>query len=374
MKFINKPFSYYLPLIVAISFIIILIFLPTGFEDALTEAGVQRVKATVLDTNENYIVDNAIMRTGEQLCTVMVDNGRFKGQTLDAVNLLSGSLESDKIFEVGDKALIVINYSDDNIGSVTMIDHYRINKEIILSIIFMAFLIFFAGETGLRAIVSFIFTILSIWKLLIPMYLKGYNPILIGLLIVTLLTIIIISLVYGFNKLSLSAISGSMLGIIVTCIVAIITTSQFKLHGSIMSGSESLLYSGFEYLDLTKIFIASIFIGSSGAMMDLAVDITSSINEIVENTPDITFKDATKSGITIGKAAMGTMTTTLLIAYSGGYVALLMVFMAQGTPLINILNYKYISAEIAHTVVGSFGLILVAPFTAVTSGLLLTKK
>lgn len=79
------------------------------------------------------------------------------------------------------------------------------------------------------------------------------------------------------------------------------------------------------------------------------------------------------SGIRVGRAAMGTMTTTLLLAYSGGYVALLMVFMAQGTPVDNILNYKYVSSEILDTLVGSFGLVTVAPFTAFTSGILLTK-
>ena len=76
----------------------------------------------------------------------------------------------------------------------------------------------------------------------------------------------------------------------------------------------------------------------------------------------------------VGRAAMGTMTTTLLLAYSGGYVALLMVFMAQGTPLYNILNYKYVASEIIHTIVGSFGLVTVAPLTALTSGFLLAGQ
>ena len=76
----------------------------------------------------------------------------------------------------------------------------------------------------------------------------------------------------------------------------------------------------------------------------------------------------------VGRAAMGTMTTTLLLAYSGGYITLLMVFMAQGTPTDHILNYKYVAAEILDTVVGSFGLVTVAPFTALVAGLMLTKK
>lgn len=141
-----------------------------------------------------------------------------------------------------------------------------------------------------------------------------------------------------------------------------------------MSYSESLLYSGYQDLNLTKIFMSGIFIGASGAMMDLSVDITSAVNEVIEKKPDIKWREAARSGMNVGRAAMGTMTTTLLLAYSGGYIALLMTFMAQGTPVDNILNYKYVSAEILDTIVGSFGLVTVAPFTAVTSGLLLTKK
>ena len=141
-----------------------------------------------------------------------------------------------------------------------------------------------------------------------------------------------------------------------------------------MPNSESLLYSGYQGLNLTKIYMASIFIGSSGAVMELAVDITSAVNEVIEKKPDITAKEAAISGMNVGRAAMGTMTTTLLLAYAGGYIALLMVFMAQGTPIYNILNYKYVAAEITDTIVGSFGLVSVAPFTALVSGIFLTKS
>ena len=125
---------------------------------------------------------------------------------------------------------------------------------------------------------------------------------------------------------------------------------------------------------MTQIFMASIFIGASGAVIDLAVDITSAVNEVVQKCPTISRREAVKSGMNVGRAAMGTMTTTLLLAYSGGYIALLMVFMAQGTPVYNILNYKYVSSEILDTIVGSFGLVLVAPFTAFTSGMLLAGR
>ena len=141
-----------------------------------------------------------------------------------------------------------------------------------------------------------------------------------------------------------------------------------------MPDSESLLYSGFQHLNLTAIFTSSIFIGASGAMMDLSVDITSAIQEVVEKKPDISWKEAAKSGMNVGRAAMGTMTTTLLLAYSRGYITLMMVFMAQGTPVDHILNYKYVAAEVLDTIAGSFGLVTVAPFTALVGGLFLTVR
>ena len=103
------------------------------------------------------------------------------------------------------------------------------------------------------------------------------------------------------------------------------------------------------------------------------MEITSAVYEVVEKKPDIHPWEAVRSGMNVGRAAMGTMTTTLLLAYSGGYIALLMVFMAQGTPLVNMLNYKYVTSEIIHTLVGSFGLVLAAPLTALTAGFFLGK-
>lgn len=377
MKF-KKPtkddFLYHAPLFVCILAIIILLIIPTGYEDAVIYKGAEHCAARVIFCNNERIIDTGLVRSGEQLCELELLGGKFKGQTAEGYNMLNGSLEQDKIFQPGDKAMVVINYQGEKITSVNMIDHYRLNTELFLAIAFCAFLILFAGKAGIRAILSFVLTVLTIWKVLVPMYLNGYNPIYAGILITLFLTLLIISLVYGFDRRTVSAVSGAGIGILLTCILGVIFTDMFHIHGAVMSYSESLLYSGYENLNLTQIFMASIFIGSSGAIMDLAVDITSAVNEVIDKKPDISFKEAAMSGFRVGRAAMGTMTTTLLLAYSGGYIALLMVFMAQGTPVYNILNYKYVACEIAHTIVGSFGLVSVAPFTAITSAFLLTRK
>ncbi len=365
---------YYLPVIVSAVFLIILFLLPTGYEGVVIYQGMDRCAARVLEVDDSMIIDTGLVRSGEQSCTLELLSGKYQGEIVNGCNMLNGSLEQDKIFAVGDKAQVVVSYQGDEIGTVTMIDHYRINVELLLAGFFAVFLLFFAGQTGLRAILSFGVTVLCIWKILVPLYLKGVNPVGVGMIVTLLLTGIIISLVYGFDRRTASAVLGAAAGLLVTAVLGIFFTKAFKIHGAVMSYSESLLYSGYQDLNLTEIFMASIFIGSSGAVMDLAVDITSAVREVVDKKPDISRWEAVKSGINVGRAAMGTMTTTLLLAYSGGYIALLMVFMAQGTPLYNIFNYKYVSAEILHTLVGSFGLVTTAPLTALTAGMLLTGE
>ena len=365
---------YYAPLAICLVLILFLFLLPTGFEGALQYQQADRCTALVTAVDDSAIIDTGLVRSGEQRCTLELLGGRFEGTTTTGVNLLNGSLEQDKLFVPGDKAMVVVSYQGDEILSVTMTDHYRIGKEAILAGVFALFLILFAGRTGIRAIVSFVLTVLMLWKVLVPLYLNGWNPIFMGLLVTLVLTLLIIALVYGFDRRCLSAVSGAFLGVLVTCVLGVLFTDLFQIHGAVMSYSESLLYAGYQDLNLTQIFMASIFIGSSGAVMDLSVDITSAVHEVVEKRPDISRWEAVRSGLNVGRAAMGTMTTTLLLAYSGGYVALLMVFMAQGTPVWNILNYKYVASEIVHTIVGSFGLVTVAPFTALTSGFLLAGR
>ena len=363
---------YNAPVLVCLAAILILIFLPTGFEGAVDYQGTERVRAEVLSVDNSTIVDTGLVRSGEQRCRLRIEGGMFKGVEADGVNMLNGSLEQDKIFYPGDQAMVVVSHQGDTILTVTITDHYRLNWELVMGAAFAVFLILFAGKTGLRAIGAFALTILCLWKLLVPFYLRGWNPIWLGLGIILFLTVMIIGLVYGFDKRCAAAVSGSFLGILVTCLLGVFFTDLFKIHGAVMSYSESLLYSGFQDLNLTQIYMASIFIGASGAVIGLSGDIAAGGYEVTEKRPDLLWKEATKSGLTVGRNAMGTMTTTLLFAYSGGYIALLMVFMAQGTPIDQMLNYKYVAAELIHTVIGSFGLVTVAPFTALCSGILFT--
>ena len=369
-----KSSKAFWPTLVTLIAIIILLLLPNEFENPVYDRH-ERSRARVLSVDNTLVQQAGMIKYGEQVCQVEVLNGSKKGLVTTAINLLTGSLEIDKYFQEGDLALVLVGDQLENgTHRVTMVDHYRMHWEFIIIAAYMITLIVFAGWIGVRAVLSFTFTILCIVRILIPGFLNGMNPMALGLVVIAIKTVVILSLVYGLDKRALAACIGSFAGTTLTFVLAMIFTSLLKIHGTVMRYSESLLYAGYENLNLSHIFIASIFIASSGALMDIAVDITAGVGEVVKIEPNVSRKYAIKAGMNIGKAALGTMTTTLLLAYSGGYIGLLMVFVAQGTPLISILNLNYVSAEIVNTMIGSFGLVTVAPFTAIASGMLLAKK
>jgi uncharacterized membrane protein len=147
-----------------------------------------------------------------------------------------------------------------------------------------------------------------------------------------------------------------------------------NINGATMPYVQTLLYSGYEKLDLHDIFIGAMVLASSGAVMDLAIDIASGIEEVARHNPRLPPASLFRSGMRIGRSVVGTMTTTLLLAYSGGYITMLMMFSAQGTSPVDFLNSTIVSGEIVKTLVGSFTLVLVAPFTALVSSRLLCRK
>ena len=350
----------------------ILVFLPTGFEHRIL-GGTVRAKGDIVGVDNSDVQQFGIVKAGDQAVRVRIEGGPFKGREIEANNQLVGKMELDTFYQEGDKALVVLNVDGDQIIDATVNSHYRIGVELMLLGIFGLLVLAFAGWTGVKAMLSFLFTGLMIWKILLPGYLKGWDPVILSLAVVAALTGAIIFLVAGVNRKGLVAFLGAFAGVGLTCFLSLFFGHLFKVHGAVKPFAETLLYSGFPDLDLGNIFMSGIFLASSGAVMDLAMDVAASMSEITRHKPDITFRAAVASGFAVGRAVIGTMTTTLLLAYSGGFSTMLMVFMGQGTPMVNIFNLNYVAAEILHTLVGSFGLVAVAPLTAVIGGLLLTN-
>lgn len=321
-------------------------------------------KARVISVDNSEVIQMGFVRRGSQKLEVEVLSGRHRGTRFTATNELRAQMELDKLFVPGDTALVgILHNADPQYDTINAQDHYRIEYTLVLLGLFALLLICFGGYTGFCALLSFVFSCLAIWKLVIPLCLNGVNALLVTFLTVVLLSVVIILLVAGLTRKGFAALAGSLLGVVASALTGWIFTHLFKINGAVMPYSQSLLHSGYEYLSLSDIYIGAIFLSSSGAVMDLAMDVASGIEEVALRNK-LGFIELFKSGIRIGRSVVGTMTTTLLLAYSGGYLTLMMVFAAQGTSPTDFINTPYVASEIVKTLVGSFGLVLVAPFTA----------
>lgn len=360
--------------IVALVATIILPLIPTGYEKKSDTT--LRAKVLVLSTRDEEVHNYGVVMQGEQTARVRVLGGKYLGQEFEAVNILYGKPEMDKMYRPGDRVLAVIDLAENGEKpvAVTLTDHYRMDWEFWLIAVFFLLLLLFGGWTGLKSGVSFAFSAIAIWKLLIPALLAGTSPIVASLGTVTILTAVIVFLVAGFTTTGLAAFLGSLLGMAASAILALLVSGPYNLNGSVRPFSETLRFGGFEHLDVTQLFLAGTILASSGALMDLAIDISAALEEVHIKRPDLSFKALALSGLSVSRKVTSTMFTTLILAYTGSYTSLLMVFMAQGVPMANFFNISYVSSEIFQTMIGTFGLLSIALLTALIGAALFTRK
>lgn len=166
----------------------------------------------------------------------------------------------------------------------------------------------------------------------------------------------------------------SLAGTVVTGVLSVVLTNALKLDGGDIAYIVPLLSQSFMTLDAKALYCGMIFIANSGTLMDLSMDIAASCQEAIYHRPDVSRGELLHSGIRLGRSVLGTMTTTLMLAYSGNYLSMLMYFMGQGTPLGDIVNLKYVASPLLNTMVGSFGLVAAAPLTALIASALLPAK
>ena len=362
----NAAFSLLLCLLCSV-----LACLPTGFEDRNEQDVVYR-RGTVLAVQDHFEPSGPI-HMGEQALTVRIEDGPHSGTEHRTVNHLCGKLELDALYRIGDSVLLRVLERNGAVIAVDPSDHYRLGALWSVMGLFSLLLIGVAGWTGAKALLSFVFSGLLIWKLLIPGLLLGWDPIPLSLAVVAVLTGAICFLVGGLSRKGLTAFLGSFLGLFLTCGVAMAFAPMCHVVGEVRPFAESLIFSGFPDLPLTRIFLAGVFTSASGAVMDLAMDIAAAQEEISDKRPDLGIGALFRSGMSVGRAVIGTMTTTLLLAYSGTMTTSLMFVMAQGFPPEAIFNKRHVAMEVYGTLAGSFGLVTVAPFTALAGAMLMAR-
>ena len=326
------------------------------------------VKAVVLEVDDSEVIKAGISQIGFQQLTIKIDSGPYQGQQIPAVNQLVGKMELDDYYNPGDKIVAAIATEGGKIQHAKALSLYRQDWQLAMFGLFVVCLLLFARFVGLKALFSFIASLYITWNFLIPGLLEGKNPLLWTALFLVLIIGIIIFAVAGFTKKGLAAFIGTLGGLLLTIGITLFFGEKMVMDGMNAPFAETLLFSGHFNLNMLHIFYAAIVIGASGAAMDVAIDVAASMEEIKLKKPEISMQELVQSGFNVGRAVIGTMTTTLLLAYSGGYLTLLMLFMSKDSSFVRILNLKMVAAEIMRTVVGSTGLVLVAPLTAIVAG------
>ena len=349
---------------------VLLLFIPGP--KTLPRVQLDKVRVQVVSVDNSDLNLHGLVVYGSQTVEGKVlDSGKHHGKTVRLGNDLRGQLELDKKFQPGDVITAAIPADAEN---GTALEYDRSFWTWFLFAAFCILICVFGSWTGAKALFSFFFSCLVVWKAVIPLILHGWPASTVIFLSVALLTAAIIFLVAGFTRKGVTAFLGAMSGVLLGLLLAHLFSVLMKINGAVLPYSQALLYSGFETLNLQDLFSGAMILASSGAVMDLAMDIAAGAEEIVYHHPGLGRKELIKSCLRIGRSVVGTMTTTLLLAYSGGYITLLMMFSVQGNGLEEILNNPLVAAEVAKTLIGSFSLVLVAPLTALFAGVFYGKK
>lgn len=366
--------------VVAISvFMVVFLLLGSSGVYALTAEDNYReefMRAKVLDvrqlTGEEPATGIIIERT---LIQVEILDGPFAGRVLDVENASVGHPVYDMDFKPGDRVLVWAEVSDGEIGFAHVADFARDQYLYGLVAAFLLLLAVVGGLKGVKTIVTLGITGLAIGMVLLPLLLKGYNPIGVTVLVSCIVITLTFIIIGGPGRKTAAAIIGTTGGVVVAGLLALLVGTITRLTG--FGGSEEaigLLYIPQEIdFDIRGLLFAGIIIGALGAVMDVGMSVASAMEEVKRVNPLVTAKELFRSGMNVGRDIMGTMANTLILAYTGATIPLMLLFMAYEVPALKIINLDMIATEIIRAMAGSIGLVLAIPLTALVAGLLMTS-
>lgn len=351
------------------------------FLAALVQAEQFRVlsaKATVLEVSEELAEEEQDEFTEEsytrkvQMVKVKVTSGKYKKQTLLIQNEVSSEFLGAISAKVGDKLIVDIIEEGGFFQSAHVADYQRDWFVYLLIAIFILVLIEIGHYSGLKALGSLILTFLLLGKVLLPLILRGYNPVLLASLISIVITFVTLLITNGVSLKSWAAIIGTITGLIVAAGLAILGSKLINLTGLSMDEASVLWILTDGNLNFAGLLTAGIIIGSLGAVMDVAVSIASSMNEIADLNPDLNFKELFATGLNVGRDISGTMSNTLILAYAGSSLPLLLLLQANSVQFLKVINMDMIVGELVRGLAGSIGLMITIPITALVMAILRT--
>ena len=363
----------------------------TNSEEATsTTETAENSEEAVVEENKTFYVKAKVLETGDitkktigdiedtvQSVKIEILNGEYETKEFTTDFILSYDIEGKILaYELKKGDTVTVQLSVDPNGNVSpsVEGIVRSNYIYIMVAIFLLSIILVGGKKGIKAIVGLIITILAVWFILIKLIFAGYDAILMSIVTCAVIIVLTFIVIGGINKKVVTAAIGTLGGVVSAGIVASIFSHLAELSGACEDAiqlSMNMQTATFNFRDL---IFAGIVISALGACMDVGMSIASSLDEIKNKTKDISWKELFKSGMNIGRDVIGTMTNTLILAYVGGALKLILLFMACNMPITEILNKETIVEEIISAIAGSMGVVYTIPITAFVYAFLNRKK
>ncbi len=310
----------------------------------------------------------------QQVALVEILEGPYKGQVIEVTNTLMDHPIADIELEEGKLFYFVAETYQNQLVALHVSDYVRDTYIYILGALFFLVLLLVGRLKGLKAFLTLVLTIGMIFYFFVPMLLKGYNPVLLAIILTIIVAIVTLTIISGWNKKTLAAILGTSGGLLTAGALALGIGKAANLTGYSSQEAQMLMYANTNIESIQGLLFAGILIGALGAVMDVAMSVASASAEVAEIDRTISSQRLVNAGLNVGKDVMGTMSNTLILAYTGASLPLLLLFVVYEVPAREVINMDLVATEMVRALTGTIGLIITVPLTALAAGMLLTKK
>lgn len=345
-----------------------------GIRDGI---GTEYETAFVVDVLEDKTVSDPAIEgrlRGSKLLELEIRTGRYAGETVEVPNYFSAMYSVD--VQSGDTVSVRIDTNRDGAFTVSIYNYNRVPLILGLALVFCAALILIGGWQGLRALLGLAFTFVCIVWILLPLVLQGWAPIPLTVAIVGVTSAVGFYLLGGWQPKTLGALLGALCGVAAAAILGYLATRLVHISAYQMDESEGLLLARNDTgLQISGLLLSGILIAAQGAVMDTAMSIASAMAELKEKRPDIGFSQLFRSGMVIGRDTTGTMANTLVLAFAGSSLNMMVLIFSYRVSFLQLMNTDFTAVEAVRAVAGSLGIICTVPcVAAITAGLLSRKK
>lgn len=317
-------------------------------------------------------LDSNGTRVGEQKVRVKMLTGVRKGEELD-VTSSSGYLFGAAC-TVGMKVIVMQSVA----GETTIASVYSQDREwviYIFALLYLLALCIIGGKQGIKGCLGLIFTFFCVIFVYLPLVYLGYSPFWSAVFICFLTTLVTMYLIGGPTKKTCAATLGTLAGVVLAGISAWCFSKASGISGYNVSDIETLMTLwNTNRIQVGGLLFSGLLISCLGAVMDVAMSISSAIDEIYKQNSSLTRKELFKAGMRVGRDMMGTDSNTLILAFAGSSVSTLLLDYAYDLPYQQIINPNNIGIAIMQGLAGSFGIVLSVPLTVLICTILFHRK